>query len=783
MKLCRLLFISLWVVAGGNPVLTSSGQDILDGTKRELTPVTWDVISYDNFEIGSWGNYRSGGSEALLESSGVFNSRFTSTTSAIVRDDILPPKTSSTFVHTYAYDVTAYDDLNINFFYYTESMTSGKHKFFVEYSNDNTNWRTVDLISTFRNKVPLERTVSFSAAAIDVASMSLIKIRFRCQGKDRTTRVLVDNIRFEGRVALAATPTVPSPTVPPAVTSPPVPPVIFPPPVAPMSGAAVCPIDRLYPPSKYEILPFSPFTMSPAFVEDDLSEVSSLAFSDQTDAEGNVYAYAASDKNQYSLKVIRFARQSSNGKVIQSSATTVAFYTLDVHFSNSDWEDISLGPCSGSSTAETCIYIGDFGNNARASPDPYVQRTVMRILKFPEPRFQGSTPASLSRVPVTTIFYRYASPGWKTTTFYDAEAMFVDWVGSGKGDIYIITKGTCTLGGVGMIPASYHGSLPVGNVPSNIYMPTNAAVYSMARVITEPPKQGSTGTCNNVDYKPFQGADMRRDGQLIAMIAGGSPPRVYFYPRVNGETVIDALTSPTGASASCSYIASTSYGLANEKKHEAVAFLPDGRSYAETSECDGGRACNVPIYFWDLVFPSSSPTSLRNGPIPTDGWEFMSFENFETGTLGIFSNGAQASASSTYACSDGGASSVWSAYISGHDGAASSIAHQTNQFATNFSWLKVQFDFLLDGFDHMDTFFVEVSLDSGGTYFIVADWALGTKAISLLQTCYRSNTVVLNSNNFGVSRFGPEVRVRFRTSANLSTDSVYIDNILLLGHV
>jgi len=365
-----------------------------------------------------------------------------------------------------------------------------------------------------------------------------------------------------------------------------------------LSTNTTCPTSRGSSPYKFLIQPYTAPSATPG-VEDDLSEISGIVFTNQTDSKGNLFAYAASDKNQFSVKVIRFDRDPKTGKPIKTSATTVATYALDTFYSTSDWEDLSLGPCSGASSAPTCIYVGDIGNNNRGAP--YVQRTILRVLKFQEPFFSGSTPKSLVKVPVTTILYRYDS-GWDSSLRYDAETMFVDWVGSGKGDIFIVTKAFCSMGGVGRIPASYHGALKVGNIPSSSYMPVGASFYNMFRDMTEPPKQGTVG-CSHGDFRVWQAGDMRRDGHLIALLAGGSSPRVYFFPRHPNETVISALSSPQGESASCPYTAASLGGVTNQKQYESVAFLPNGKSYADLSECDSGKPCVVPIYFWDLVYP------------------------------------------------------------------------------------------------------------------------------------------------------------------------------------
>ena len=106
-------------------------------------------------------------------------------------------------------------------------------------------------------------------------------------------------------------------------------------------------------------------------VDDDLNEISYIAFSEQTDSSGARYAYAASDKEQFSLKVLKFT-ENDVGQHFHGAGTVVATYTLNLSaYSNDDWEDISLGPCTDSnvdsaySTTDTCIYIGNFGNNAK----------------------------------------------------------------------------------------------------------------------------------------------------------------------------------------------------------------------------------------------------------------------------------------------------------------------------------------------------------------------------------------------------------------------------------
>jgi hypothetical protein len=57
-----------------------------EATTRKLASVTWRELSYDTFESGTWGNYKSGGVEAKLESRKIFNTLFAS---KVVRDGVI----------------------------------------------------------------------------------------------------------------------------------------------------------------------------------------------------------------------------------------------------------------------------------------------------------------------------------------------------------------------------------------------------------------------------------------------------------------------------------------------------------------------------------------------------------------------------------------------------------------------------------------------------------------------------------------------------------------------
>ncbi|KAL3916897.1 MAG: hypothetical protein SGILL_004967 [Bacillariaceae sp.] len=309
-------------------------------------------------------------------------------------------------------------------------------------------------------------------------------------------------------------------------------------------------------------------------IEDDLAEISSMVFSAQTDANGNRFAYAASDKAQFSVKVVKFGAQSKSGRV-------VATYTLkDVDTSQSDWEDMSLGPCSGNvKDTTTCIYVGDFGNNER--PD-YKVRKQLEIYKFPEPIFDAATGPTSQTVDVATIAYKY-----EKSKPLDAEAMFVDWnKGPGKGDIYILTKGS-SCGhrlGVSRIPAAQHSNIIPGAKTEGI--------GEVEMAIVDPPD------CANSGGHAWQGADMSRDGKLIALVRDKELANVHFFARDKNQTVQEALEAPP-----CQNVVQASGGGPNESKYEIVAFLDDfGNQMAVASECDGGSQCRVPLYVHTLEY-------------------------------------------------------------------------------------------------------------------------------------------------------------------------------------
>jgi hypothetical protein len=817
-----MIGVSIGIVVTG--VLIDSKQQSLQAShvhKQNIFLTTSDtttVLTDNSFEDGSFQLFSGSNGDTRINnrSDRVCDGRYS----------VRIKKRSSLF-HTNSVITTAttYDDYSLSFSYLPKS-TKGSDAFIVQYSsNGGSSWKTIkrfqmnvehpggNFDETCHNVLPFSLSqIKPTTDTTDLSTITSLKLRFVDDSSSRGAEFYMDDIVLEGVTYENTSPTSPPTSVPSSEPSPlpssqpsTVPtsqptsqptlssqpsrspsstpsstpsftPSAFPSTVtfSPTIYRSICPLNRTFPSTKYLIEPY-PDTSGIKYVEDDLSEISSFSIASHKDDDNNIYAYVVSDKNQFSLKVIKFTTTDPT-KVIVGSATVVAIYNLtNVDFTNADWEDMSTGPCDSTTESKTCIYIGNFGNNNRdqnnlTKPFAYTQRTKLSIFKFEEPLFGGtkSTPVDQD-ITATIITYDYSS---FTNNFVDAEAMFVDWTGtatdgSGKSDIYVVLKGGCSRG-VGRIEASLHENLLTGETID---------IGSIEKVLQHPPSQG-TVTCATGPFRQWQGADMNKDGSLIALSTGISPPRVYFYTRGPDQNVTDALLSGP-----CDFVSSTSFGLLNEKQHEAVAFVDDaGTIFAETSECQGGSNCRVPVYFHTLDFGLQSS---RTASLTAGGWTTITYDDFESGfgnymTAPNIPEDPDAVIETTFPCSNSAAVRLrWD------NAASSSIFHRTNQDCTSYSWLKVTFQFQLDPnskYDHLDSLFLELSLDGGNDYYVVGVWAKDVDTIVDFEVCYR-RTVELKAEDFaGRTNFGGSVRLRFRANANGKGDLVHVDDILFEGH-
>ncbi len=155
---------------------------------------TWQTITYDTFE-SSMGTWTDGGADM---------SRYTSTTysyagrgSADIQDNSGTP---SSFYHTLGYNVSAYVDLQVDFYFRSVSMETGED-FYVEYYNGSA-WVTVARLiagTNFTNTGFYHSTLSIPRASF--AYPTNAKLRFRCDASDNSDDIYIDEIRFSGLTA------------------------------------------------------------------------------------------------------------------------------------------------------------------------------------------------------------------------------------------------------------------------------------------------------------------------------------------------------------------------------------------------------------------------------------------------------------------------------------------------------------------------------------------------------------------------------------------------------
>ena len=155
---------------------------------------TWQTITYDDFEAG-WGSYADGGADC---------SRYTSDTYAYQGTDALDIQdnsgTSSSFTHTTARNVSAYVDLEVDFYFIGVGMEAGED-FWLQYFDGGT-YRTVATFARgtqFNNGSFYHATVQIPRATY--AYPTNARLRFRCDASDNNDDVYIDQITFRGLTA------------------------------------------------------------------------------------------------------------------------------------------------------------------------------------------------------------------------------------------------------------------------------------------------------------------------------------------------------------------------------------------------------------------------------------------------------------------------------------------------------------------------------------------------------------------------------------------------------
>jgi len=184
-----------WTIGLGGFVLTTVATDddsdtttssAVNVTGQAVTPPAEVQLSYDNFESG-WGNFQDGGSDSK---------RYTGGTYAYGGNDALNIQdntNSSVITYTNAVDVSSYNEISVEFFFYPRSMENGED-FWLQFY-DGSSWQTV--ASWARGTDFSNNNFYTSTVIIDAASYSFgpnAKIRFRCDASGNADDVYIDEV-------------------------------------------------------------------------------------------------------------------------------------------------------------------------------------------------------------------------------------------------------------------------------------------------------------------------------------------------------------------------------------------------------------------------------------------------------------------------------------------------------------------------------------------------------------------------------------------------------------
>lgn len=147
------------------------------------------TVNSHGFESG-WGIWNDGGSDCRRNSSDA-NYSYSGSYSARLRDN-----TSSSVTTTDNLNLSAFEDVTIDFFFYARSMESGED-FWVQYStNGGSSYTTV---ASYSRGVSFENN-SFYSASVDIAGpfTSNTRFRFRCDASGNSDWVYIDEVTISG---------------------------------------------------------------------------------------------------------------------------------------------------------------------------------------------------------------------------------------------------------------------------------------------------------------------------------------------------------------------------------------------------------------------------------------------------------------------------------------------------------------------------------------------------------------------------------------------------------
>ena len=159
------------------------------------TGPTWTTITSDNFETGM-GSYTDGGVDMSRYNGTAYSHQ--GTRAADVQDN---SGTASSFYHTSGKNVSSYNTLQVDFWFYAVSMESGED-FWVQYYNGSS-WQTVATYARgthFNNGAFYHMVVTIPRASYTFPTNA--RIRFMCDASDNNDDVYIDEIVFRGTTSV-----------------------------------------------------------------------------------------------------------------------------------------------------------------------------------------------------------------------------------------------------------------------------------------------------------------------------------------------------------------------------------------------------------------------------------------------------------------------------------------------------------------------------------------------------------------------------------------------------
>jgi len=160
--------------------------------RSESTPLTWTLITFDSFENG-WGNYRSGGSNAVIidmfSSDGMFSARISN-----------DRENDSFFYHYGFYNVSQFSNLRMKFWFYSSNLIDGD-LFVLQYSSGYSlkPIKKFEFRHDFLNDEHYEVSVMFNINDIDFSSIASLRFK-SIISPDHGGCVYIDEIDFSGQV-------------------------------------------------------------------------------------------------------------------------------------------------------------------------------------------------------------------------------------------------------------------------------------------------------------------------------------------------------------------------------------------------------------------------------------------------------------------------------------------------------------------------------------------------------------------------------------------------------